>query len=71
MLEVSLTLFNKFTGGDAMELLIILFAGGFLGISGSAMGNSDYDAVSFVALLVFVTCIAVAVITLLNLMGIS
>ena len=54
-----------------MELLIILFAGGFLGISGSAMGNSDYDAVSFVALLVFVTCIAVAVITLLNLMGIS
>jgi hypothetical protein len=54
-----------------MELLIILFAGGFFGLFGSAMGNSDYDTVSFVALLVFVTCIAVAVITLLNLIGMS
>jgi hypothetical protein len=62
---------NKLSGGDTMELLIILFAGGFFGLFGSAMGNSDYDTVSFVALLVFVTCIAVAVITLLNLIGMS
>lgn len=52
-----------------MTFLIFILAGGFIGLSSSAMRSSSngYDGVSFVSLFIFVTCIAVAVVTLLNL----
>jgi hypothetical protein len=60
---------NKSSGGDAMTFLIILLAGGFFGLSSSAMLTSEHDSVSFVSLFIFVACIAIAVIALLNLIG--
>ena len=47
----------------------ILVGGGFLGLFSSAMRNSGHDSAGYVSLIIFIGCITVAAILLLNLIG--